>query len=550
MNKPVIGGFALILVLCRFVEALFAQSIGDDSVRKEDRHCGAKCLYVIMRGYGKAPSTYKSLIEELGPASPDGYSLLQLSVAARKHGLFAENVKLVKGNLSRFANTSSVILHLDKVGRMNRSHYVVCEGITPTTTTIFDASVGVPSQVSHEIFSIWTGNALIVSKTPIDLSMESKSASFAWGMYLAISALIACCVFGMVWFSRFLRTRWISNVCLLVALAVQTGCGPKPENIQGLDEKAKSASQVRPPVSTGLWVEKSVFNAGTLRRSLSPVLVPFKIHNSEKKPITIRDSRYSCSCLIAKFSSLTIAPQAEIDCTLMLECASLGIKQSKAVFLADNNDQVSIDVSWTVFASLKTEPETFNGIELKCGESKESSAHLTQLEPFDFSKLEVQSLLDKPEAQHSFNASASIEGENLLAAFKADKDSPTGLVSGKFVVGLPGDEVVSVTIPFTVYLANDIDVSPAKVYFSNRGNTFHAQVLVHAIEVGSLEPIQLTWIGRIRSTCEFTIQDQNETQVIDITVSPKAVEGIHQIEVSVAGGKTLKTLPVFFPSLQ
>ena len=552
MKNLTIGTLALLFAFVSFGERLFAQSMGETGVRKEDRHCGAKCLYVIMRGYGKAPSTYKSVVEELGSPSADGYSLMQLSNSARKHGLFAENVKLEKEDLSRFANSCSVILHLNNVRGTNRGHYVICEGITKTTATIFDASVGIPSQMSHEIFSLWTGNALIISKSPIDLSMPTKKSSLSWLGYLCIFALIVSCLIGLARYAHFFRGKWVANACLLVVFAIQNGCSSKQESSQGPlaqnDANAKSASQVLPPVSSGLWVDKSVCNAGTLRRSVTPVLVPVKIHNSKKEPITIKDSRYSFSCLFAKFSSLTIEPHSSIECTLMLQCATLGVKQSKAVFLTDSNEQISIDVSWSVVASLKTEPETFNGMELKCGESKVSSAHLTQLEPFDFSKLEVKSLLDETDAQRFFTATARIEGENLLATFMAGKESPTGLVNGKFVIGIPGDEVVSVTIPFTVYVANDIDVSPAKVYFTKRGDIFHAQVLIFANEVGTLAPIELNWIGNGRSKCEFTLQDQKETQVIDIAVSPETVAGVHQIEVSVAGGKTLKQLPVFFPS--
>ncbi len=552
MSSPLFILHAFFITILFFGEPLIAQSISDGIARKNDRLCGAKCLYVVMRGYGKAPSTYKSLVEELGPASGGGYSFRQLSDSARKHGLFAESAKIEKENLSRFANSCSVILHLKR--GTEHGHYVICEGITPTTTTIFDASLGVPSQMSHEIFSLWTGNVLIISKSPIDLSLPNMGGSFSWVVYLGISVLIASCLVGLVWLSRFFKIEWFTNACFLAALSIQIGCSSKQENSRGSiaqnDAITKSASQGLPPVSSGLWVDKTVCNAGTLRRSVSPFLVSVKIHNSETRPIAIKDTRFSCGCLFAKFSSLTIDPQSSIECTLMLECKTIGVKQSKAVFLTDNNEQVSIDVSWSVVASLKTEPETINGIELKCGESRETSVHLTQLEPFDFSKLVVQSLLDKPDASRFFSATARMAGENLLATFVAGQESPTGLVNGKFVVGLPGNEVVSVTILYTVYVANDIDVSPAKVYFTKKGETFHAQVLVFAKEIGTLATIELTWIGSSRSKCEFTIQDQNETQVIDITVSPEAVEGIHQIEVSVAGGKTLKTLPVFFPSPQ
>jgi len=476
--------------------------------------------------------------------------LLQLRDVARKHDLFAESVQLEKETLEQFANSCSVILHLSKVRGTNRGHYVICEGVTPTSATIFDATAGIPSQMSHEIFSLWSGNALIVSKNPIDLAIKPKSPF--WKAYLGLSFLSAFCLIGIVLFARFLWSRWLLNACLLAAALTPIGCTSKKENSVPLraDSQAtttQNASQALPPVASGLWVEKTVCNAGTLRRASAPVIVPVKIYNSEKEPVTIKDARFTCGCLYASFSNFTIAPQESIECNLRLDCSQIGLRHATAILLTDRNEQVSIEANWNVVASMKTEPETFGGIELKCGESAEASAQLTQLEPFDFSKLEIQSLLTKQDTKSYFNASARIDGETIIATFKANKDSPTGLVTGNFLIGLPGDDVVSVKIPFTVYVANEIDISPEKVYFTKRENFFHAQVLLLTNEVASLDPTELTWIGPKRTKCEFKILDQNDARIVDITISPETVGDIQQIEVSVAGGKFLKLLPVYFP---
>ena len=164
MNSRIIRIYFFWLASCGICVPLLGQSNRTSAHPKEDQICGAKCLYVILRGYGKSPNTYKSVTEDLGPAPAEGYSLLQLRDVARKHGLYAESVQLDKETLVRFANSCSVILHLSKFRGTNRGHYIICEGVTPTSTTIFDATAGVASQMSHEIFSLWSGNALIVSK--------------------------------------------------------------------------------------------------------------------------------------------------------------------------------------------------------------------------------------------------------------------------------------------------------------------------------------------------------------------------------------------------
>ena len=74
----------------------------------------------MLRGYGKSPNTYKSVTEELGPTSAEGYSLLQLRDLSRKHGLYAESVQLDKEPVERLANSCSVIRHLTNFRGTNR----------------------------------------------------------------------------------------------------------------------------------------------------------------------------------------------------------------------------------------------------------------------------------------------------------------------------------------------------------------------------------------------------------------------------------------------
>ena len=93
--------YVLWLATCSLSTPLLGQLGRETDRKREDPICGAKCLYVILRGYGKAPNTYKSVVEELGPTSAEGYSLLQLQDVARKHKLYAESVQLDKDTLER-----------------------------------------------------------------------------------------------------------------------------------------------------------------------------------------------------------------------------------------------------------------------------------------------------------------------------------------------------------------------------------------------------------------------------------------------------------------
>ena len=512
----------------------------------EDRNCGAKCLYVILRGYGEAPDTYKMIAKELGPATMDGYSLLELRDVARKHDLFAESAHFSKEDLRQIGNSCSIILHLNKVRGKDRSHYVICEGITSTTAIIFDASSGIPAKMSHEIFSLWSGNALVISKKPIELLGKPKS--IFWIGYLAWSILFTFCLLGLLMLSRFLSLRLLWRAPVLVVVLTQVGCTSKnEESVQAEKLETTKSVSATPPTGSGVWVDRTDYQLGTLRREPAPKVVTVKIYNSEKEQRTLKDIHFTCGCLIARFSSLTIAPESSIDCDLELVRSQIGLRQSTATLRTDKNERISFNVSWNVVASMTSEPEVLNGIEMKCGDIAKATIHLTQLESFDFSRLEVQSHLGDKDNSRFFSADAKIVGEVCKATFKTNADSPTGLVRGNFEIGIPGSDTVSIKVPFTVYVANQIDIFPEIVYFTQRDETLHAQVLVFSNDGSSTDPIRLTWIGKKRTECKCTILDQQDTQVVDLAISPDAVEGIQQIEVSVANGKYVKILPVFFP---
>lgn len=146
MNTQIIRVFVFWLASLSVCAPLLGQFGFENGRNKEDPICGAKCLYVILRGYGKAPNTYKSLVAELGSTSAQGCSLLQLRDAARKHDLFAESVQLDQEALARFANSCSVILHLSKpVGLAGLPFYMTdsrfandCMQLTTPTSFVTD----------------------------------------------------------------------------------------------------------------------------------------------------------------------------------------------------------------------------------------------------------------------------------------------------------------------------------------------------------------------------------------------------------------------------
>lgn len=530
-----------------------------------DSACGAKCLYVILRGYDKPPQSLREVIKELGPTPKEGYSLFELQEYTKKRGFFAISAELDEAALRRAVSQGSVIIHLKESGLLSRGHYVICESIHETGIQILDPSSSVPLVVSDDLFSMWTGNALVVSDKPIDLTIAS--ASTAWyqrfSTWLLLIGFIGVAIVG--WRYR----RGLSSVAVLLFLGL-SGCtkvdqttGPmdsqKSEqsiasplaNIENqtsqIKDNTKVLSAATPPPNTGVWVEKKEIDAGVLRRDLSPHVVPIKLYNTEDYPISIENGHYSCSCIYGSFTQQKIPPKESIDFNVRLSCKDLGPFQGTATILLSNQETFSVSAKWSVVTSMTTEPESIGGLELSPGESKEASLKITPLESFDLSKLEAKVEVN-PDSRDKLSASAQIEGDLCTLRFTAIDNAPTGQANGKIFIAIPNDPNVKVMVLFTLYIANPVDVTPQQLYFTERNNRFEAQVIVESKDIDSLDPIELKWIaGDTRSPCEFRVTTDSDTKIFTIEASSELTNGVTELEILGKEGRLIKRLPVFFP---
>ncbi|MGC8642079.1 MAG: cysteine peptidase family C39 domain-containing protein [Isosphaeraceae bacterium] len=75
--------------------ALFSRAAEQQGQTRLD--CGVNALFVLLRLEGR-PISYDRLESALPPRQPDGYSMAELSAAARSLGLPLDGVKFVKGD--------------------------------------------------------------------------------------------------------------------------------------------------------------------------------------------------------------------------------------------------------------------------------------------------------------------------------------------------------------------------------------------------------------------------------------------------------------------
>jgi ABC-type bacteriocin/lantibiotic exporter with double-glycine peptidase domain len=130
--------------------------------------CGAACLSMILRVYGKYVSINK--LRELANVSRDGSNLYSLAEAAQNLGFESRGLKTSYERLTK--------LELPAIAHWQGFHFVVLYEVKRDRVTLADPAIGLRKNSREEFEKDWTGYLLLLTPTAkIELVEESKSQS-------------------------------------------------------------------------------------------------------------------------------------------------------------------------------------------------------------------------------------------------------------------------------------------------------------------------------------------------------------------------------------
>ncbi len=505
-----------------------------------DPDCGAKCLYVILLEQGVAPGSYRTFAKELGPASKEGYSMLQLQNAARSRGLFAESCHLEPEDLSLLGKDPAAILH------MNPGHFVICSNFSNGQLVIYDAATGMMSTESPRFLEKWTGNTLLVSKNEIKLPSRTPKPSFQW-WWIAAGVILVVCAASLL--TRFMVRR--SAILLIAIIPCVGGCEKHPPNrLESTTITVESPSKTDSSKAPNVWIEKPHMDVGRLNLTPAPQMISIPIQNRESTPIEITDVRISCSCLTGRISSKTIQPSATETLELFLERSKAGPQIAICTVMCNGHPVASVTVSWTVIAQLSLTPESIADLELKAGETKEIAIEINVHNKQPPPKIQVECVWNGGNGLQTrgIEVSTRMVESTCLVTFSADAKALRQTVSGGFWVRLADQAEPAGIVPFMASVRTDINVSPSQLFLTSRDDkTMTAQILIETEELASLNPFELHWIhGDNRSQCNFTFEDQDGIKIVDLQAIPNEIDGVTELEIT-AGSGFVKRIPAFFP---
>ena len=136
----------------------------------DEADCGAACLAMICRHYGRAVSIPH--IREVVHTSTDGTSLAGITSGAGELGLEAHSVRASKSNLDK--------LPLPAVVHWEGNHWVVLYAVQDGHVRVSDPARGIRKIHREEFVEKWSGYASLVSYTPRLAQAPEATRSVAW----------------------------------------------------------------------------------------------------------------------------------------------------------------------------------------------------------------------------------------------------------------------------------------------------------------------------------------------------------------------------------
>jgi HlyB family type I secretion system ABC transporter len=136
----------------------------------DEMDCGAACLGMVTRYYGKAVSL--PLIRELVHTSTDGTSLLGITRGAAELGLTARALRVSRSRLEE--------LPLPAVVHWEGNHWVVLYEVGESHVRVGDPATGVRKLPREEFEEKWTGYAVVFEPTPAFDAVPVAKPSYSW----------------------------------------------------------------------------------------------------------------------------------------------------------------------------------------------------------------------------------------------------------------------------------------------------------------------------------------------------------------------------------
>ena len=199
--------YSVILLLCVMLR-LIANAEANIERKFYGPYCGIYCTYLILQTSEK-DIDFRSLLKPEYVSNHKGSTLKDLKQSLEDNGFYAKPVKkLSLENLK--VSDKMMILSTKRDFKDNFNHYVLYLGKKGNEALIFSPPDPIKTILFSELAALWSRNALIISKEPIDLGAVLMPGRIRLVIYIAI-ALICIGVYHLL-FLCFKRTVLFKSI--------------------------------------------------------------------------------------------------------------------------------------------------------------------------------------------------------------------------------------------------------------------------------------------------------------------------------------------------
>lgn len=341
----------------------------DKDLPHPELHCGAYCLYVGIKALDLPVKDLEELETKLGQPSQLGYSIEQLSEAARGFGAKTLGVETSLENLRSRPNRFICIALL------KQGHFVNLYDVTDERVYLIDPPN--QRQVGLDGFrAIWTGKALLISDQPIP-DESSLGRRFSW-LLLALAALTPLAVAGVMFFT-ILRKRGLAAASILLSIGTMPGCGDT-------DAHAFKVPSIQ--------VTPSKIDLGEVMISRDrDVTVPVHIVNRGTDDLRVFSVQASCGCTIVQAPPSRIEPGRDYAVGVTVRTGvQAGPRES--VLTIQSSDPVTplvrLPITWNTVSGLSSDPGELNLGTLRPGQSVERRISVKATPEIDIHDVQAQ----------------------------------------------------------------------------------------------------------------------------------------------------------------
>jgi ATP-binding cassette, subfamily B, bacterial HlyB/CyaB len=130
--------------------------------------CGAACLSMILRYYGKHVSINR--LRDLANVSREGATLYSVAEAAETLGFHSRGIRAAFEHLEK--------VELPAIAHWEGFHYIVLYEVTPARVVVADPAIGLRKLTREQFEKGWTGYLLLLTPTPKIEKVEESKTTF------------------------------------------------------------------------------------------------------------------------------------------------------------------------------------------------------------------------------------------------------------------------------------------------------------------------------------------------------------------------------------